>query len=63
MTICADGFIQKLSGLSGAFFVEFSVEGDRVYNPSAIPVYLKVFTDADEGKLYCIKPGTETPLS
>ncbi|MBO4410798.1 MAG: polysaccharide deacetylase family protein [Lachnospiraceae bacterium] len=43
--------------------LEFSVEGDRVYNPSAIPVYLKVFTDADEGKLYCIKPGTETPLS
>ena len=43
--------------------LEFSAGGSMVYNPSAIPVYLKYFPDhTKEGTLFCLEPGKETRL-
>ena len=43
--------------------LSFSVDGSAVYNPSAIPVYLKFFPDYDTaGALFRLDPGKETRL-
>ena len=41
----------------------WSARGDRVYNPSAVPVFFKIHgSHRDQGKLFRVDPGKDTVI-